>query len=60
MKARIVEKEEATITSQRLGKHAVAAADTHAIIEELLDTAFLMRSVPTLQNEDTSQFSSEA
>lgn len=60
MKARIVEKEEAAITSQRLGKYAVAAADTHAIMKELLDTVFFMRSVPRLQNEDTSRFSSEA
>jgi hypothetical protein len=40
--------ETSTVAGQRLDKHLSAATDTHATIEELLDTVFSMRSVPRL------------
>jgi hypothetical protein len=32
--------------------HMIAATDTHATIEELLEAVFPVRSVPSLYNED--------
>jgi hypothetical protein len=37
---------------QRLGKHVPAAADTHATIEVLLETAFSSRSVKRVWDVD--------
>jgi hypothetical protein len=47
LKAGIVEPEETAVTRRRLGKHIPAATNTHAVIEELLDAVFCMRSVPS-------------
>jgi hypothetical protein len=52
LKARIVEREETAIASQRLGEHAPAATDAHATMEELVDAVFSMRSVPRQYSED--------
>jgi hypothetical protein len=52
LKARVVEREEAAITRQRLVKHAPAATATHAAMEILLDVVFSMRSSPMLCNQD--------
>jgi hypothetical protein len=63
LKARTVKPAEIAITRERLCKHAVArqwlssrhmmaATDTHATIEELLEAVFSVRSLPNLYNED--------
>jgi hypothetical protein len=39
---------DAAIARQRRGKHVFAATNKHAAIEELLETTFLVRSVPGL------------
>jgi hypothetical protein len=41
----VAKPEEAVVSKQRLGKHAPAAIDTHAAIEELLEAVIFMRSV---------------
>jgi stage III sporulation protein SpoIIIAA len=40
------------VSKQRLGKHVPAATDTHATIEELLETVFYTRSVQRGYKED--------
>jgi hypothetical protein len=45
LKAGIVEPEETVISRQRLGKYFVAAMNTHATVDELLDAMIFMRSV---------------
>jgi hypothetical protein len=42
LRARIVETEETAVTRQRLGKHALAAADTNVTVEELLEAVVSM------------------
>jgi hypothetical protein len=49
-KTGIVEREETAFAKHRFDKHASAATDTPATIEELSEAAFSMRSVPMLQN----------
>jgi hypothetical protein len=39
------------VARERLGKHVPAATGTHATIEELLETAFSMQSVPRLYKD---------
>jgi hypothetical protein len=44
---------ETAVARQRLSsRHVVAAVDTYATTEELLETVFSVRSVPGLYNED--------
>jgi hypothetical protein len=52
LKARTAEPEETAVARERLGQHilqqpnhATAATDTHATIEEVLETVFSMQSV---------------
>jgi hypothetical protein len=51
MPERIAEPEETSIARQRLGKHIPAAMDVHATTEEMLETAFSMRSVQKLYED---------
>jgi hypothetical protein len=44
-KAGIVEPEQTAVARQRFGKHVPAATNTHAAIQELLDSVFYMWSV---------------
>jgi hypothetical protein len=46
-----MEPKETAIARQRLGKHALAAMDTHATMDELLEAVFIMRSMPRLYKE---------
>jgi hypothetical protein len=43
MKSGIMEPEETVVSRQRLGKHVLAANNTHGTTEELLDAVFSMR-----------------
>jgi ribosome-interacting GTPase 1 len=47
-KVGIVEPEETAVAMQRMGKHASAATNQHAAIEELLEMVFYMQSVERL------------
>jgi hypothetical protein len=47
-----VEPGETFINRQRFGKHVPAAKNTHATIEESLETVFSIGSAPRLYNED--------
>jgi hypothetical protein len=49
---------DAAIARQRLGKHALAATDMQATIEELLEAVLSMRSVPRLHSDDERENSS--
>jgi hypothetical protein len=48
----MVEREEAAIARQRRCKHISAANIQHAIVDELLEAVFSVRSVPRLYSED--------
>jgi hypothetical protein len=58
MKARIVEPEETSIPTQRLGKQVSATTDTQATIKELLGTIFSIRTVQSGYKEEFSRGSS--
>jgi hypothetical protein len=47
-----VERIDAAIARQRRGKHVYAATNQQATIEDLLEAAFSMRSMPRLYSED--------
>jgi hypothetical protein len=48
LKGRIAEPEEVATTRQWSSKHAPAATDMHAAVEELLEAVFSVQSVPML------------
>jgi hypothetical protein len=52
LKGGVVEPEEWDVTMQRLDKHVSMAMDTHATIEEMLETMFSMGSVPRQYSKD--------
>jgi hypothetical protein len=63
LKATIFKPEETSVARERLCKytvtkhwlssrHVIAATDTHATIEELLETVFSVWSVPRIYNRD--------
>jgi hypothetical protein len=55
--SRIVEEEEKTAVARRqYGKHFSAATETDAAIDELLEAAFSVWSLPRLHKENHRQF----
>jgi hypothetical protein len=55
LKATIMERKEIVISRQWLGKHTHGAMNTHATLEELLDTVFSTWSMPRICNEDQTE-----